>query len=125
MWSRRLLPKIRMDVSKVSQSLQTGYGILVDAFSSRQVPKLDAVPEDVLQTCTVTCLLGLLVLLCLVPGIRRFIFQSVESVLAILLLLALILIVLGMPVGELIHALLWDTSQYFPVWRALNAALGA
>ena len=86
-----------MDPSVAYKHLESGYGILMEAIATRQLP--NDIPSDVLQTCAWSSILGFLILICLVPRIRRFIFQSVESVIAILLLLALVLILVGMPIG--------------------------
>lgn len=93
-----------MDISATSskfvEDLSTGYGLLAQAFRNKQYPNLAALPSDVVQSCMYTGLLGLVLIVGLVPRIRKLTLQTVESILAIACLILLIGIVLGMPFGE-------------------------
>ena len=84
-------------MDKISADLTTGFDILVKALTDRRIP--GSIPHEIRETWTYTLLMGLGISLLAMPGIRRFTFQTAESVLAVILLLLLMGIVLGMPFG--------------------------
>lgn len=93
-----------VDLDKISADLTTGFDILAKALTDRQIP--GSIPHEIRETWTYTLLMGLGIILLAMPSIRRFTFQTAESVFAVILLLLLMGIVLGMPFGESSYYLL-------------------
>ena len=96
----QIVMNITASASKLVEDLATGYGLVAQAFRNKQFPDLAAFPGDVVQSFMHTGLIGLVLIVGLVPSIRKLTLQTAESVLAIACLILLIGIVLGMPFGE-------------------------
>ena len=85
-----------LDIDKISSDLAIGYDILIKTLTDKQIP---SIPHEIRETWAYTFLLGLGMVLLSIPGIRKFTFQTAESVIAVILLIFLMGLVLGMPFG--------------------------
>lgn len=87
------------------QDLQTAYSMLQSIFVTKQLPQPADVSTSVVYTTLVTLVLcNLLGVLVLLPKGRRVIWDVLETILAILLIIALLIVILGLPFGEwLLH----------------------
>jgi hypothetical protein len=70
------------------------------AFERRELPDFNAIPPDVWQTAMLTMAVANLVLVMLIAPLRRWTLQTLESIVTVLLLLLLIGVVLGTPIGK-------------------------
>lgn len=89
--------------------LQEAYAIGLQAVEAKQLPDINAIEPEVLQTTIWTLALATVFI---VPQLRRLVLNTVESVLTVILLLLLLAfilaVVLGMPFGELGCWHLWQ-----------------
>lgn len=82
------------------QHLQTAIGIAQQSWNNQQFPDFSTIPSDVIRTTLLTVVLGQIVIYTVLPGLRRFVFQTLEAMLTIGLLITLIALVIAMPFGR-------------------------
>jgi hypothetical protein len=99
-------------LQKRLQDLYVAQSLAVEAYDRRSMPALDALPRDVVLTVVGTWVLAYLLVVVIFSGkVRKFIFDVVETVVASALILLLIGIILGLPIGEQRCAFSWPSVR--------------
>jgi hypothetical protein len=94
--------------------LQTVQAAAVKAFHSGSPTALYALPQDVVATAVTALLAAQLLLLLATRGGRSFIFKTLDTIAAVAMLAAILLIVTGLPVGEYMEKNKQKLSPYVP-----------
>lgn len=80
--------------------LQTAQVAVVKGIRSGNFQVAYDLPEDVISTVLGTVILTQLLLMLATRGGRSFIFKTVDTILALIFLLVIIVVVLGLPTGK-------------------------
>jgi hypothetical protein len=84
-----------------ADDLATARRLANDAIASGRLPAPATVPASVAATAGAVLAAGPLAAAAVAsPGLRRFLYEAADTVLACILLVCLLAIVLGLPVGE-------------------------
>ncbi|GAB4821264.1 hypothetical protein N2152v2_008310 [Parachlorella kessleri] len=79
--------------------VQAGWSLLQEAISQKTLPAWDKVPANVLYS-SLSALIGVQLLVTMLTSRgRRIVFDTVETILAIILILILLAVVIGLPLG--------------------------
>lgn len=98
-----------MDVTKEFYTsrlsdLSVAQEIILRAYTKRSLPSTEELPLNVALTALTAFLLANVLLFALTAKGRKFVLESAEAVLAVILIILLLVIVLGLPVGKQIYA---------------------
>jgi hypothetical protein len=100
MASQVLVEQLALFQQQRVDDLQLAYKLAADAYATRTLPAFDEIPSHVLLTVAATLMLAQLLLLMLTRSGRKLVIETLDTMAATVLIILLVGIVLGLPVGE-------------------------